>query len=85
MLYTHAYVHMYIHCYICQRVNKSHQVQVLYMRTLNFLHLPLLYTREGHMYEHVELRPTTEHESAAQHEEIELPTNAAYGRVHKQL
>ena len=35
---------------------------------------------EDHLYEHVELRPATEH---AQYEEIELSTNTAYGRVQR--
>ena len=38
---------------------------------------------EDHLYEHVELRPATEHESAVQYEEIGLSTNAAYGRVRR--
>ena len=38
---------------------------------------------EDHLYEHVELRPATEHESAVQYEEIGLSTNAAYGTVRR--
>lgn len=40
-------------------------------------------TGEDNMYEHMELRPTNAQESAAQYEEIELCTNAAYGRVQR--
>ena len=38
-------------------------------------------TAEEDVYDDVELKSNTKNDSAAQHEEIELSTNAAYGRA----
>ena len=38
---------------------------------------------DDNTYDYVEWKAATKHESAAQSEEIELSTNAAYGRVQR--
>ena len=46
-------------------------------------HSPVTIAGEDNVYDYVEWKASTENESAAQREDIELSTNAAYGRVQR--
>ena len=66
-----------MHTHTVARSEQPTRTTPLYVNT-EILPTPASAAPENNMYEQIELKPTTDHEK-----EIELSTNAAYGRIQR--